>query len=463
MPRKYLAGTFHGKPHYRWRKLYKGEWYSVKCHELGLPREMWTKEGSYKAANGWWRAKLVELNALDPVSAAFHRVVEAVPVERLAEMIRQGKEAARIMEALPVAPGPVDGATVDEFLRMNNGEPLDDALRLSLLGKVGSTLGDAPGERTIGAQLDRYLAEKKDKSDKGIIKVGTYGIIFERLRNFREWAGQTTPLDSINRDWWEKWYSFCAGKMAERDRDEDAGWSGDYACGIFNAAKAFVNWLWESGVIESLPRSFNKKGAYKFERPEPVKQRFEQSEIELILKEAPGQLRLHLLLMLNCGMTQKDISDLRQTQILLKNGKGYIVRRRSKTERNKKTPRVRYLLWGVTLRELLKWRSTDPTYALLNRHGKPWVREWIREDKRRGKADGIRSNFKHLQRRLKITKSLRVFRKTSATRLNKSDRHSRLVYLFLGHRAPDIARRHYADAPDLSKAIRWLGKTYKLA
>jgi hypothetical protein len=58
---------------------------------------------------------------------------------------------------------------------------------------------------------------------------------------------------------------------------------------------------------------------------------------------------------------------------------------------------------------------------------------------------------------------VKVFRKTSATRLNNS-KFERLVFLFLGHRAPDIARKHYAATltKRLSSAIQWLGRSYGL-
>src|ERR1700737_4030637 len=35
----------------RWRKLYKGKWYSISCKQLGTDE---TKEASWKAANEWW-------------------------------------------------------------------------------------------------------------------------------------------------------------------------------------------------------------------------------------------------------------------------------------------------------------------------------------------------------------------------------------------------------------------------
>jgi len=303
-------------------------------------------------------------------------------------------EARRILVALPLQEK-VEPDEIDEFIGVG---PLEDERRIELLSKIGEKLGAPAGERTIGFQLSRYLDMKKDKAEKGVIKIGTYGALFERLRGiFLPWAGERTSLDSINAEWWESWYTFCAGKVAEQDNGKSTGWSSEYAAGIFGNAKSFVRWLWEERVIADLPRTFDKKGAHKFERPEPIKKQFTTNEIKTLLKKVTGQLKLHPLLFLNCGMTQADISNLHQTQIVIskKTERGYIVRRRTKTERKKGTPKVRYLLWDVTLKELLKWRSADPTFALLNKNGAKWVRESIRADGRKSKADGIKSNFKY--------------------------------------------------------------------
>jgi len=472
MPRKCEAGTFEGAPHFRWTKMHKGVRYRVTCEELQA--QVRTKEGSMQLANAWWRKKLTELEGPSPLQTAFDTTIGRLTPEQLRRMA----EAGRAAEAVLTAGGDMNKAIgnglveilvanppTQEDLERIFATPLTDERRLEVVGQLGERLGQSsPGELTIGHQLKRYLDRKKEMADTGVIKVGTYGAIFERLHGiFLPWAGVSTPLTAITRDWWEKWFVFCAGKVAAAD-DGKKGWSSEYAAGIFGNCKSFIRWLWENELIDSLPRDFDRKGAHKFERPEPIKRRFTTSEVTTLLAQAPGQLRLHLLLMLNCGMTQKDISELRQSQIVLKDGKGYIVRRRTKTERKKKTPKVRYLLWDVTLQELLKWRSQDETYALLNTKFKAkWVRETIREDGRKSKADGIKSNFNHLQRKTGIKKSLKMFRKTSATRLNKSRNYERLLYLFLGHRAPDIARNNYAAPRKLEQAIIWLGKTYGLA
>ena len=217
MPVTYLAGTFEGKPHYRWTKMHDGVRHRVKCADLGLPEHLWTKEGSREAANAWWKAKLAELTAADPVTAAFKRVVEAKPVEELIRDVERGMEARRILAALPTQEK-VDPEEVDEFLGVG---PLEDGRRIELLGKAGEKLGAPPSERTIGFHLTRYLGMKKGRAEKGVIRVGTYGALFERLHGiFLPWAGPGTSIDSINAAWWESWYTFCAGKVAEQDNDE---------------------------------------------------------------------------------------------------------------------------------------------------------------------------------------------------------------------------------------------------
>ena len=64
MPRKLLMG-FVGGPK-RWRKPYKGRRYEVYCSGLGLPEDLWTEMGSYQAANDWWAARRLEIDAKPP-------------------------------------------------------------------------------------------------------------------------------------------------------------------------------------------------------------------------------------------------------------------------------------------------------------------------------------------------------------------------------------------------------------
>ena len=173
--------------------------------------------------------------------------------------------------------------------------------------------------------------------------------------------------------------------------------------------------------------------------------------------------------MLNCGMTQKDISDLRKDQ-LVKDGDNFtaIKRRRSKTVRKKNTPEVLYPLWPETTRLLREHLSTDPTYALMTgKSNRRWVRKDIMPNGKLSKADNIASLFRYLKRQVGMNeagKSLKLFRKTSATRLKGNKEYRDLVPFFLGHSAKTVADRHYAAESQslLAEAIAWLGRHYGL-
>jgi integrase len=238
----------------------------------------------------------------------------------------------------------------------------------------------------------------------------------------------------------------------------------DYAAKVFGVARSFVRWLWERDVLTALPKNLTSR-QHRFERPARDIPTFTDDEIKTLLAAATGQHRLHLLLMLNTGMTQKDISDLRKDQITA-DGNG-IKRRRSKTANKKNTPEVLYPLWPETARLLKEHLSAEPTYALLTHTGRRWVRKEMLDTGRLKKADNIATLFGHLRRKVKLTgegKSLKVFRKTSATRLKAEPKYRDLRLYFLGHSARNIADKHYAAESQalLGEAVEWLGRQYGL-
>jgi len=59
-----------------------------------------------------------------------------------------------------------------------------------------------------------------------------------------------------------------------------------------------------------------------------------------------GRTRLYILLMLNTGCTQVDISELKQSEVDWQRGR--ITRKRSKTAKHESAPVVEYPLWQET-------------------------------------------------------------------------------------------------------------------
>ena len=100
-------------------------------------------------------------------------------------------------------------------------------------------------------------------------------------------------------------------------------------------------------VIKSLPRvldSQSKALAIQELRNKPVV--FSNEELATLFRAAKPRMKLYMLLMLNCGMTQKDVSDLNVLEVDWEEGR--IIRKRSKTRGNGNVPEVDYRLWPET-------------------------------------------------------------------------------------------------------------------
>lgn len=99
--------------------------------------------------------------------------------------------------------------------------------------------------------------------------------------------------------------------------------------------------------------------------------------------------------------------------------------------------------------------------VLLTESGKPYVRSEM-VNGRLVKADGFTSNYRHLQKRLKFTKPMKLLRKTAATRLASHPVYGRFVPHFLGHTPHTMSEKHYAaPAQELfDEAVAWLGSSF---
>jgi hypothetical protein len=159
-------------------------------------------------------------------------------------------------------------------------------------------------------------------------------------------------------------------------------------------------------------------------------------------------------------MTQKDISDLRPNEVNWK--QGTITRKRSKTARHENVPTVTYRLWKETFRLLCQERAQGALTVLVNSEGGTLKVENLDAGGKLSKIDNVVSAFSRLKRRVKITKPLKLIRKTSATLLKSDKKFPGVEVVFLGHSPRSVADRHYAQVPQalLDEAIKWLGKQY---
>ena len=431
----------------RWKKVYKGRSYTVSCKALGVPP---TKVESYQAANEWWDAKRAEIDGnLPPHPNAEH-------LERLGSRLAWAQAHGRNDLARSLA-DTIETVGSDTSGQLNGRvDPFDlPSVVLDLM--EGATwkerlaegnLNPTPHERTVGIQVDRYLALERVRAESGQLSVSEFDTIRRCLHAFRDHVGKASPVDSLDADRWEGWWSHLMAQPI----------SVEYKKKRLRIAKAFVAWMAEKGLNPAPPNLHSRR--HRFGGGAQSIPTIPVEEARSLISLAPGQLKLHLLLMLNCGMTQVDISDLHPREVDW--DKGRITRKRSKTAAHEHVPTVEYPLWPGTRRLLGQFGIRGGDRVLLTESGRPWLRDVLKADGSRSKVDVIKSNYVHLQRKTNLSYPLKLFRKTSATIIESHEHYGRYVGHFLGHAPRSLADRHYAaPSPELfDKIVLWLGKQY---
>ncbi len=220
------------------------------------------------------------------------------------------------------------------------------------------------------------------------------------------------------------------------------------------AVRSFVRWLWEQDAIESLPKNVDSHSLrITVDTTEP--KRFTIPEIKTLLENASDRTRLYILLGLNCGMTQREISDIQQDNLDWK--AGTLTRKRSKTSRYENVPTVTYRLWPETLK-LLKQHQSGSETVLLNGNGQPLVNDQIDSSGKYRRNDNVKNAFDRLLRKVKLKKPFKLMRKTSSSLLHNKHEFHHLAQLFLGQSPRTVAEKSYlsTDKDSLDLALEFL-------
>jgi len=477
----------------RWMKMHRRERYAVSCRQLGTER---TKEASTKAANEWWTAKLAEIESRPPEPHPHQATLDLLKkrqtwavthchideANRISEQIGKVEQLTSIDDL--ATEWPTESIEVAKLFGIEVPDDLDPAAAEHFFGDkriwqdriARDETNSTPLDRTVGYLVDCWVKEQQkrvaakqlspDRADNNRICI----------YHFRDFLHAATSVDVIDAIIWDRYYYQCLGRIRDPDA-EDSGdvdgnrrkitepqmpprWSVDYAGKVFAVARSFIRYLWERNYIE-LPRNINSKTHAFCAGPRKIPT-FTVDEVNALVDAATGQLKLHLMLMTNCGMTQGDISNLRQSEIDWDRGR--IIRQRSKMWREKGVPEANYELWPLTFSLLKKYRSNDKQWALLTVSGGRWVAKALVDGKLR-KADNIASCYVHLKKKTGIKKPLKLLRKTSATLIESHPQYGRYKQHFLGHSPRSIADKHYAAASDslFDEIVLWLGKQYGYA
>lgn len=428
----------------RWTKMHRGVTFRVTCTELGAPP---SKTASYRQANAWWEAKLAEIDA--PPKAPIHPHQEVIDhYQRRADWARQQGLNDLVLSA-EVNAGAIrllepDDPLVTGYIQ-SHAEDIE---------KWSKVIGDVPpADRTIEALSKRFLQLSETRVQDGDLSPSEHDLACRCVQHFVGWLGVADPAH-ITAEKWEDYWKHLRKLIGDRKR------SREYCKKDWRYARAFLEWM--ISMDKMLPLRNLQDKRYKIGETRKSVLTFTDAEIKQLIEGATGQLKLNLVLMINCGFYQSDISDLRKDEVDLE--RGYITRQRSKTRQHHgdKVPTVSYKLWPLTL-ELLKVHLSDhPTLALTTLQGKTWVETKVEGNRIKGRRDGIKSNFAHLGRRIKIHKPLKSFRKSSATKLDSDPRYARFARHFLGHAGGTTAEEHYLnrDGVPFDEAVLWLGSQY---
>lgn len=502
MPRVYKM-SWDGQQ-LRWVKMYRGKRYSVSCSVLDAPP---TKDGGRELANAWWTRKRTEIDAADlskprvplpledvaaaslgvppdlfgnvrlmleqallreegerragkPLGAALSGigadrkgdveiVIDDTPED--AETIRR-REVMVLLEKLLFGESPKLPQHVAEQLppaRVHQLETGAKAIR-------GETV--APKEQTIRAHVDSWIAVHKQLVTIGELSAARLDVVRHHAQTFIDFIGPDAAASGIDALALQSYYEHALSKIAE------GTWSRAYCHDLFGSVRRFVRWLAEQGTIPMPP---NIAARFRFGSKVQEIETWTVDEVHHVLGKASDRMRLYLLLMLNVGATQQDISDLADCEVNWTEGR--VTRKRSKTKGKKNVPTVNYPLWPETLRLLRKNRSGQERVLLANT-GRPLVRKEMRKDGKLHASDTIAVSFFQLQRRMKFRKNLKQLRKTSASLLEGHtvqlpsgetvNPFAGCVSLFLGHAPASMKDRHYAKPPQrlFDSAVQWLGQ-----
>lgn len=437
VPKSYSMTYVPGQK--RWIKVYKGKAHSVSCRQLGcLP----SKEASWLAANQWWDYRKKEIDAAtapNPEQVATKQIaatLDGLDVNLLRELVAKADAAKVLLASLEdrAERGEVGPAVVG--FEMNTGMITRAAKKLN---------PDAAPERTVAAQVKRWLAMLM----AGGMKTGTVQYYRYSIARFAAWIGQTADVEGITGTKLEEFFGYLGVQVAERKMAVGT------AAETMKSVRQFVGRLAELSVIP-LPGNLNSR-RLKFEVGTTTITTFTDDEVKRVLASCVGRLaktRAYLLLMLNCGMTQKDVAELRNDEVDWKNGT--ITRQRSKRKGRAGALTVTYPLWPETLAELVRHRAAGEL-ALRTGGGKPLVAKWSVGEKMRS-YDCVSSAWRAVAKAAAVKKTLKIFRKTAASKLAEHKDYKYYAAYFLAHSPRSVAERHYVkpSEDEFRAAVNWL-------
>ena len=322
---------------------------------------------------------------------------------------------------------------------------LSKGIKIASPKPTPTTSGKRPA--TLAVAVAKFLELKQNQVGQSIT-AGRWDTLHRGLGKFTTFMGDNSAVATLNEQHLADFHAHLLIQIRHKT------YSPDYAHTILRTVKQFVRWAHRMRIIDLRPRNLDGRECDDLAIKIPVKAvaTFKVAEVHKLLDNATPRTRLFILLALNCGMTQQDISDLHPSQVDLM--AGTITRKRSKTRDCENAPVVRYKLWDKTARLLRIHNSGDPNHWLLTAQNNPLVKRELVN----GKLSS-RDEIGFAWRTWELAdKPFKVLRKTSASMLADNRDFCSVSQLFLGHAPQTIAQRHYEDTPQqiLDAGLEWL-------
>jgi integrase len=410
----------------RWTKFHRGKRYFVSCRQLDVPE---TKEASWRAANEWWERR----KGIASLPAEDDRVERAT---RISHLVRDFSK--------------LDDDTRREAVEALLGVGSYDSLK-SQAGTMLAGMDTPSPERTVKAQIESWKTLLRGVCQSGQMSEGRFDAYCRNIRAFVDWIGPETAIDAIDETKLEGFFNHLSAKVGVEE------YSPTYAHTLLMTAKQFVSRLAEMKLI-ALPGNIRSR-RFRFNHSVAAKiEIFTIAEVRQLLdisERFSERTHLFILLMLNCGMYQNDIAELKTDEVNWK--AGTLTRARSKT-RERGGPVITYKLWPETFTLLKKHRAAGEL-ALTTEEGNPLVKYWLENGVMR-RYDAIQSAWSRVAGKMggKIRLGMKHLRKTSATILGQHPHFKFYANHFLADSPKSIADKHYVVASDVEffEALDWL-------
>ena len=327
----------------------------------------------------------------------------------------------------------------------------DEAIEAALLEKPSASSVQQSGDNlTLHVALDLYAEYVKYKQASSHWKAGvlTRGARLKRLLPDRNMTA--VDADAILK---------MVATITARPTSKATGraLAVDTVCDTIKGLKAALDWL-DMTERWAAPRRFDR--LFRVRRRALLKPSerqvraihptFRLDELKSLYARVPDRVRLFIVLGINCGLTQNEISELQKAEFDL--NKGLLERQRPKTG-----VVSRHALWPETV-ELVRTNlaPSGSDFAFLTHHGLALVR--IRGAIR---CDGI---YRWWQR-VKAPKSFKLLRKTGASWL-RQQYGDEIATMYLAHAEGSVMGKHYANRPihELDEPLRqmrnWLSPMF---